>query len=156
MADDLVWFQYRLLNRILETNEYLVKIKQKVNANCNFCKEETESITHLFIECNFVKSFWTNLKRNLQCNLGVDLNINPSDIIFGILGTNNKKSLINLVFLAAKIFSFKASRSNGQLSQQTFGNYVKEIYLNHEYASKLKDKHSTFIRNWRSIQSLFT
>ena len=89
--NDLVWFQYRLLNRILGTNEYLVKTKQKVNANCNFCKKETESITHLFIECNFVKSFWTDLKRNLQCNLGVDLNINPSDIIFGILGPNNKK-----------------------------------------------------------------
>ena len=86
-----MWFQYRHLNRILGTNEYLVKIKQKVNANCNSSKKETESITHLFIECNFVKSFWTGLKRNLQCYLGVDLNINPSDIIFGILGSNNKK-----------------------------------------------------------------
>ena len=37
--NDLVWFQYRLLNRILGTNKYLVKIKQKVNANCNFCKK---------------------------------------------------------------------------------------------------------------------
>ena len=143
--NDLVWFQYRLLNRILGTNEYLVKIKQKVNANCSFCKKETENITHLFIECNFVKKFWTDLKRNLHFSLGVDLNINPSDIIFGILGSNNKKTIINLIILAAKSFIFKASRSNGQLSQQTFGSFVKEIYLSQEYASKLKDKHTDFI-----------
>ena len=91
--NDLVWFQYRLLNRILGTNEYLVKIKQKVNANCSFCKKETENITHLFIECNFVKKFWTDLKRNLHFSLGVDLNINPSDIIFGILDSNNKQAI---------------------------------------------------------------
>ena len=91
--NDLVWFQYRLLNRILGTNEYLVKIKQKVNANCSFCKKETENITYLFIECNFVKKIWTDLKRNLNFSLGVDFNINPSDIIFGILGSNNKKTL---------------------------------------------------------------
>ena len=90
--NDLVLFQYRLLNRILGTNKYLVKIKQKVNANCNFCKKETENITHLFIECNFVKSFWTDLKRNLHFSLGVDLTINPSDIISGTLGSNNKKT----------------------------------------------------------------
>ena len=64
-----MWFQFRLLNRILGTNEYLVKIKQKVNANYNLSKKETENITHLFIECNFVKSFWTDLKRNLEFNL---------------------------------------------------------------------------------------
>ena len=93
--NDLVWFQYRLLNRILGTNEYLVKIKQKVNANCSFCKKGTENITHLFIECNFVKKFWTDLKINLHFSLGVDLNINPSDIIFGILGSNNKKNTRN-------------------------------------------------------------
>ena len=151
-----MWFQYRLLNRILRTNEYLVKIKQKVNANCSFCKKETENITHLSIECNFVKKFWTDLKRNLHFSLGVDLNINPSDIIFGILGSNNKKNIINLIILAAKSFIFKASRLNGQLSQQTFGSFVKEIYLSQEYASKLKDKHTVFIRNWGSIQSFFT
>ena len=50
------------------------------------------------------------------------------------------KNLINLIILAAKSFIFKPSRSNGQLSEPTFGSFVKKIYLSQEYVSKLKDE----------------
>ena len=42
--NDLVWFQYKLFNRILGTNKYLVKIKQKVISKCNLCKKKLKAL----------------------------------------------------------------------------------------------------------------
>ena len=44
----LKWFQIRVLNRIIATNITLHSMKVVTSSNCNFCKNERESILHLF------------------------------------------------------------------------------------------------------------
>ena len=152
---DLKWFQYRILNRILGTNEYLVKLKYKENPKCNFCKSETENIVHLLFDCHIVKKIWTELNKILQLNLHPDFNFSLPDIILGIICSTHNKISINIIILLAKFYIFKTSRANGQLSQQAFGNFLKEFYINQEFAAKLKDRHSLFIKSWGRIQFLF-
>lgn len=42
------WLQYRVLHRILPVNYYLKQIKIIANDYCTFCKEEIETIQHVF------------------------------------------------------------------------------------------------------------
>ena len=60
--NDLIWFQYRIVQRILGTKAYLFKIKKKTNEPfCVFCKTSSETLNHLFVFCPVVSSFWKNL-----------------------------------------------------------------------------------------------
>ena len=57
----LVWFQYRLLYNILNTNDYLHKVKIKENKMCNMCNEYTETCLHLFSDCIKAEELWNNI-----------------------------------------------------------------------------------------------
>lgn len=53
----LIWFQNRIVHRILSTNTYLCKIGLKQNNPCDFCHEFPNTIQHIFWECSFVSLF---------------------------------------------------------------------------------------------------
>ena len=52
----LVWFQLKLLYRILGTRAYLNKINIVNSSDCNHCHEK-ETLVHVFVECDRVKAF---------------------------------------------------------------------------------------------------
>lgn len=57
---------FKILNEIYPTNEYLrLRFNFDMN-NCVFCEEEIESLEHLFFYCESVKSFWSELQSWLQ------------------------------------------------------------------------------------------
>ena len=154
--NELIWFQYRLINRISGTSEYLTKIKIKNNANCVFCNEASETISHLFTECDAVKIFWSQLNRNIKFNMGIDFTLSPSEVLFGITSNISNRYTINFLYLIAKTFIFKTARSNGIISYESFRDFLKKIYLEQEYVSKLKFKHTSFIRRWGNISHLIS
>ena len=47
-----IWFQYRILRKILGTNNLLFKIKVSQSSQCRLCSEQTETISHLFSQCS--------------------------------------------------------------------------------------------------------
>lgn len=53
----LIWFQYRINHRILGTNYLLSKMKIKNNDRCTFCKQNPETLLHLFWNCKTSKQF---------------------------------------------------------------------------------------------------
>ena len=55
--NDLIWFQYQILYRILGVNDLLAKIKCHPDGMCSLCKEEKETVLHLFVQCREVKTF---------------------------------------------------------------------------------------------------
>ena len=54
-------FQYRILNRILGTREYLVKLMISDSATFFFCEVQTETIIHFFTSCKNVQQFWHDI-----------------------------------------------------------------------------------------------
>ena len=46
----LVWLQYKILHRILGTRNYLYKLKISESESCIQCKEEKETILHMYWE----------------------------------------------------------------------------------------------------------
>ena len=60
--NSFIWFQYRIIQRILGKQEFLHKIKQSDLDICQLCGQCCETITHLFLVCNRVNSLWKNLQ----------------------------------------------------------------------------------------------
>ena len=59
----LRWLQYRILHIILPTNSYLVKIQVCESNKCVFfCKNDKETIDHLFWHCDVIQLFIEQLK----------------------------------------------------------------------------------------------
>ena len=58
-------FQFKFLHRNIPTNTYLYKVSIKDNGRCSFCKNEPESLEHLFFDCPITKDLWNNLCRKL-------------------------------------------------------------------------------------------
>ena len=50
-------FQYKILNNILFTNLQLFRTGYRTNDLCSFCKQEPETINHLFCCCPYSFSF---------------------------------------------------------------------------------------------------
>ena len=45
------WFQYRIICRLIGTNQYLKNINIKESPLCGICNQERETIVHLFAKC---------------------------------------------------------------------------------------------------------
>ena len=57
------WFQYRIIHRIIATNDLLTKMNIRQDNLCTFCKLEQEKIEHLFWHCNVVNQFWGTIDK---------------------------------------------------------------------------------------------
>ena len=55
-------FQFKLLHRRIATNNYLYKIGISLTDSCTFCEQTTETLIHLFWECEFVQEFWQDIQ----------------------------------------------------------------------------------------------
>ncbi|KAL9989421.1 hypothetical protein ACROYT_G003968 [Oculina patagonica] len=82
-------FQLKILHRILFTNSSLFKMKISATPLCTFCDLESETLEHLFVDCEYVKSFWEAFTAWVN-SLGIVLN-RPTgqEIMLGITGNND-------------------------------------------------------------------
>ena len=156
--------QYKVLYRILGTNDLLFKINRHDDGKCSFCKEYNETILHLFVQCKNVQNFWSELKTNMQLILGIDLAIDPSTIILGNLLTKVNAIPLNTVYLAAKLYIFQKSKLNQIPNYLNFCNFFKKNILNRfqiirTFVTSLKIyilKTINFTKIWGNFTQIFT
>ena len=55
-------FQYKVLNNVLFLNKKLFLFKKSQSPLCFFCKEEDETVLHLYFCCPNVRNLWNHLK----------------------------------------------------------------------------------------------
>ena len=105
----LQWFQARLLHRILPTQKYLSLCKLADSATCVFCKNDIESLNHLFWDCYHVKMFWTALMNLLheKCTHCIRLSFTKELIMFGLAENIRTDSALDSIILYAKFFIYK-------------------------------------------------
>ena len=56
-------FQFKILHRILATNKKLKQFRIIDSDLCDFCGLETESIIHIFCECEVTTPIWQHISR---------------------------------------------------------------------------------------------
>ena len=74
------YFQYRFINRILGTHYYLFRRNMNDNPLCTFCKNNNETIEHLFWECEVTSNFLLDIE---QTFFGEQFRLFKQDLFFG-------------------------------------------------------------------------
>ena len=83
--NSLIWFQLKILYRILGTNQYLHKIGLSDSPLCSRCNTTSENILHLLSQCNESRNFWISLENLIYENIKFRIKFNDSNIIHGYL-----------------------------------------------------------------------
>ena len=81
-------FQYKIINRILNTNEKLYKWSIKQFSTCNFC-ESIDTIEHHLYQCVESKRIWNKLEGWIYQHLEIKLNLRECEVLFGLPNTKN-------------------------------------------------------------------
>ena len=69
----LRWLQYRILHRVLPTNNRLFLYGIRDSRECDKCPGQVDSISHIFWFCPVVMNFWTNFQRMLDLQRPLNL-----------------------------------------------------------------------------------
>ena len=109
-------FQYKVLNRILYTNDKLYKIGFISHKDCTFCKSEVETLTHLLYHCPFSIAFWRDFEAYWSVVRDEQIHLTLEDIVVGLL--TRPCPLLNYFLLIAKIYLWDCRRN------QSFPNIV--------------------------------
>ena len=151
--NDLIWFQYRILQRILGTKAYLFKINKSQDSYCNFCEASIETLSHLFVSCPVVSEFWQSLTLHLQLP-GIFLTPEPSSILFGLIETEFDFFPKNIVILVAKKYIWMCSREHKSLTLHGFKKFLKNIYTEENYIAKITNQLSKFEKSWFLLKEI--
>ena len=102
-------FQYKVLNRILYTNEKLYKIGFISHKDCTFCKSASETLTHLLYHCPFSIAFWKDFEWYWSVVKDEQIHLALEDIIVGVI--TRPCPLLNYFLLIAKIYLWDCRRN---------------------------------------------
>ena len=100
----LKWLQYRIIHRIIGTNDLLCKMGLHADGLCSFCNRSPETIIHLFYYCPYSERLWNDIHNWLQFSIGLDVDFSLSNVIFGITGT--KFNHINIFICLVKSYIY--------------------------------------------------
>ena len=151
------WFQLRINNRILVTNNVLKEMNVALSNKCSFCNIEKDTILHYLWECDCVQNFWNRLLLFLKdrCDTCTRLNFNPCLILFN----NDNKTITDDVFvtilLTAKFFVYKCRINKNLPVVDNFIIYLKQIYEIEKFAASMKMNGQKFNANWASYMRVF-
>ena len=105
-----LYFQYKILHRVLATNSVLFKIGIADSDACTFCQQFSETIQHIFFDCEKTSSFLSDVHRGLLAKTNINVKFDRKCIIFG----NNyeyapisKESLNMFLLLLENLFTYR-------------------------------------------------
>ena len=131
-------FQYKVLNRILYTNEKLHKIGFILHKDCTFCKSESETLTHLLYHCPFSIAFWRDFEAYWSLVKNEQIHLILEDIIVGI--TKRPCLLLNYFLLIAKIYLWDCRRNQSFPNSHGFKAKIKVKYETEPYIARKSNK----------------
>ena len=95
-------FQYKIINRILNTNEKLHTWKIKKSNKCDYC-QSIDTIEHHLFYCQISKTIWDQLETWLYNHFEIKLNLTVCEVLFGLpYAINEYIELINFVIILCK------------------------------------------------------
>ena len=102
----LQWLQLQIIHRIIPCNIFLFKIKVTDSPICSFCKEDLETIEHLFADCHIVKELWSNIEEWISNKFDRHISFDRKSILFGKFGNQNIYKCDNLIILTIKQYIY--------------------------------------------------
>ena len=82
--NEIIWLQYRIVNQILGTKSLRYKMNVIENNLCRFCNSFEETITHTFVQCQYSKILWEEVKNWVRSTTNITFDISEKTLILGL------------------------------------------------------------------------
>ena len=105
-------FQFKILNRIVFTNEKLFRFDMAESDKCALCQTEVKSIEHLLFSCKMSSVFWKHVLSWLRDNNIIVESLKEEDIIIGKFDVGDD-FLLESYFIAWEVLYLFTKRSKG-------------------------------------------
>ena len=123
----LVMFQYEIIHNILPTQFTLHRDGIAESDVCPLCKNERQTLYHLFVLCTEVHSFWNTFQDWWLEKAHERLSLNQSNILYGLFEKSSYWQALNYSILIAKYHIFCTSKGRGVLSFQSFQSFLLRL-----------------------------
>ena len=150
-------FQYKILNRILYTNDLLFKFKKVDSPLCYFCGKELETLEHLFFCCPKVHVFWNEVAVMLNSHGITFKSLDIKDILFGFFDARNHDSggsLLNYIVLESKYFIYRTKLNKTSLSLKSFFERIKNTFQIERFIATKNNKLEIHQNKWKPLLPL--
>ena len=107
----LRWFQYKILYNILDTNDYLFKIKVSDTNLCRLGKEYPETTVHLFVQCPQVICLWNNIIQWIKSRLLIQIDLTNARKILGYEQYDQHFWPLNFLLLISRQYIFSCAKN---------------------------------------------
>ena len=99
-------FQYKCLHNILYLNKVLYRIGFADSPLCSYCKQDNETIQHLFLECTVLKSLWNEIITFFSDTLDIP-NLNLQSAVLGYFDSRKDSPALNNILLIFKLCLYR-------------------------------------------------
>ena len=147
-------FQYKINNKILTTKSFLLKINKSDNDTCSYCRQSSETIAHLFLDCPVTRLFIADIKRWLEQECNKQLNVNDNAFIFSV-NFDKYDEVESFLSLLIKYYIYKTKfieNCSSYLTLTQFKLYLKYKLDSKEYIEKNKGKIEIFKQSFSVMQ----
>ena len=153
--NNYIWLQYRILHRILGTNEYLYKSKISQSDLCRLCGKESESIEHLFAYCDQTIALWNNIKTWFLSKIAFNLEFTDHTKILCYTKQDKNFWPINFILMITRHYIFSCAQKRKKPNIFYLQNIIKARYEDHKTLSKLNSKNEIFSKKWQIWEGIF-
>ena len=146
--NSIIWFQYRIIFGILPTRYLLRKIKSTESDVCVLCKDQKETILHLFCHCSKVIPIWQNIESWISNKVGIKLRITDSMKILGYIERN-------FVMLVTQKYIYWCSKKGFMLNIYFLQKEIRKIFDEQRALAKVNLYETSFMNMWDHCINIF-
>ena len=125
--------------KIVKTNQELFNYSLVNSTLCEFCCQNTETVIHLFWECQYAQHIWTNIQNILTEN-SISVRLNFESISLGLPEQKQYKTPVNYIILLAKYYIFSCKCLKDKPNFNHFKNYMLDKINAEKHIAQRKDK----------------
>ena len=149
-------FQYKILNRILYTNDMLFKFKKIESPLCYLCENDVETIEHFLFLCPRVQSFWDEVYSTFGGKLKWSRPLQIKDIFFGRQDLQVHNTLTNYIILESKFFLYRCKLNKTPLSVLLLIEKIKNTYFIERSIARENNKIRYHYEKWEPLLPLIS
>ena len=146
-------FQFKITNKILVTKSFLHRIRKIDENQCSYCASHSETIVHLFTECEKVTRFWQLLRTWMYLRTNLNFDIDRKPIIFSC---QNKNKLLSYISVLAKQYIYKNKFVNNELNLDVFISLMKKKFQCEKYIAFINNNMGNFFSKWGPLYNYFS
>ena len=144
-------FQYRILQRGITTNIQLYKWNMAETEMCSYCKENKETLTHLFYDCKYAQELWVEVLQLIQRKThNSKIAFNAENVILNKLD-NQRGSITNFICLMTKQYIYKQRCLKEEINFHQFQKQLKLVENIERYIAIKNNRLAKHKLKWNPI-----